>query len=79
MIVHTITDVRIINHNFLSSFWYVWIFNNKLVVRVQNYMKTNGKNYNIFLNIPCDVHSYLAKCEIKVQLVYGDKKRLIVL
>ena len=41
---------------------------------VQSYMKTNRKNY-YYLNIHCDVHYYLAKFEIKIQLVYGVTKK----
>ena len=45
------------------------IFNNKLIIRVQDYMKTNGENYNIFLNMHFDVNYYPVKFEIKIQLV----------
>ena len=40
-------------------------------------MKTNGKKYNVFLNIYYDVHwhYHLAKFEIKIQLVYGVTKK----
>ena len=37
------------------------------------------KNYIFFLNIYCDAHYYLAKFEIKLQLVWSNKKRQIVL
>ena len=37
-----------LNHNFLSIFCYVRIFNKKLIIGVQNYMETNGENYKTF-------------------------------
>ena len=49
------------------------IFNNKLTIGVQNYMKTNGE---FFLNMHCDVHYYPAKFEIKIQLMYGETKKI---
>ena len=63
-----------IHHKFLSLFSLVWIFNDKLIIRVQNYMKLMGKII-IFLNMHCDVYYYYAKFDIKIQLVYGEKKR----
>ena len=36
-------------------------------------MKTNGE---FFLNMHCDVHYYPAKFEIKIQLVYGEIKKV---
>ena len=50
------------------------IFNNKLIVGVQIYMKNNGKIIKLFVNMNCYVHYYAAKFEIKIQLVYGEKK-----
>ena len=44
MIVHIITHVRKkIHPNFLLLFWYVRIFNNKLIIGVQNYMKISNE------------------------------------
>ena len=57
-----------LNHNFLSIFCYVRIFNKKLIIGVQNYMETNG--------VQCDVHYYPAKFEIKIQLVYKKTKKI---
>ena len=65
-----------LNHNFLSIFCYVRIFNKKLIIGVQLYKKTNGKNIKKILNIYYDVHCYLAKFEIKIQLVYGEIKKI---
>ena len=63
-----------IYHNFLSLFWYVRIFNDKLIIGLQNYMKNNvEKLIIVFLNMHCDVHYYPAKFEIKIQLVYRKK------
>ena len=39
-------------------------------------METNGENYKKFLNMHCDVHYYPAKSEIKIQLVYGETKKI---
>ena len=33
-----------------------------------------GKIIKLFLNMHCDVHYYSAKFEIKIELVYGEKK-----
>ena len=52
------------------------IFNIKLIVGVQNYMKNNGKIIKLFLNMNCYVHYYPAKFEIKIQLVYGETKKI---
>ena len=52
------------------------IFNIKLIVGVQNYMKNNGKIIKLFLNMHCDVHYYPAKFEIKIQFVYGETKKI---
>ena len=38
-----------------------------------------GQIIKLFLNMHCDVHYYSAKFEIKVQLVYGEEKRQIIL
>ena len=47
------------------------MFNNKLIIGVQNYMKNyDGKLYQFF-NMHCDVYYYAAKFEIKIQFVYG--------
>ena len=35
-----------------------------------------AKNYNFFLNMHCDVHYYPAKSKIKIQLVYGEIKKI---
>ena len=52
------------------------MFNNKLIVKVQNYMKTNGENYKSFSKyMHSDVHYYPAKFEIKIQVVYGEIKK----
>ena len=52
------------------------IFNNKLIIRVQNYMKNNDEKIikNCF-KMHYGVHYYLAKFEIKIQLVYGEIKK----
>ena len=50
------------------------IFNNKLIIRIQNYRKYY-ENYNKFFNMHCDVHYYPAKFEIKIQLVYEGTKK----
>ena len=77
MIVHIITHLRKIHHNFLSLFRYVSIFNNKLIIRVQNYMKNNDKKIiTNFFNMHCDVHYYPAKFEIKIQLIYRETKKI---
>ena len=34
-----------------------------------------GKIIKNFLNMHCDVYYYLAKFEIKIQLVYGETKK----
>ena len=52
------------------------IFNIKLIVGVQNYMKNNGKIIKLFLNMNYYVHYYPAKFEIKIQLVYGETKTI---
>ena len=35
-----------------------------------------GKIIKNFLNMHCDVYYYLAKLEIKIQLVYGETKKI---
>ena len=39
-------------------------------------MKLMGKIIKLFLNMHCDVHYYSAKIEIKIQLVYGETKKI---
>ena len=39
-------------------------------------MKLMEKNYKKNSNMHCDVHYYPAKFEIKIQLVYGETKKL---
>ena len=51
------------------------IFNKKLIIGVQNYIKTHVKNYIFFLNINCNVYYYSVKFEINIQLVYGVIKK----
>ena len=34
------------------------------------------KNYEIFFSIHCDAYYYLAKFKIKIQLVYGETKKI---
>ena len=35
-----------------------------------------GKIIKLFLSMHCDVHYYPAKFEIKIQLVYGEIKKI---
>ena len=47
------------------------IFNKKLIIIVQNYMKHNvEKIITSFFNMHPDFHYHPAKFEIKIQLVY---------
>ena len=51
--------------------------NNKLISRVQNYMKNNDDKFiTTFFNMHRDVDYYSTKFEIKIQLVYGETKRI---
>ena len=52
------------------------IFNNRLIIGVQNYIKNNGKNYIFLKNMHCDVHYRPTKFEFKIQLMYGEKNKL---
>ena len=52
----------------------------KLIIDIQNYMKSNHeKNLIYFFNIECYVISQLSKSEIKIQLVREEiKKRNLI-
>jgi len=61
--------------NFHGYFHMLGTFNTKLILKIQNCMKSNrGKFLKYFSNIEYHVTSYLTKFDFKTQFVHGDKK-----
>jgi hypothetical protein len=48
----------------------------KFIFGIQNYIQTNvAKFVKRLLNMDYDAHYHLAKCQIKIQLVYMKKQK----